>query len=285
MNEAERRQRIALRWALDPALMLSEVASMSLDPWQVTALDYAGPRLILNCCRQSGKSTVAASKGLHQALFIPDSLVLLVSPSLRQSGELMLKVRDLLDWLPGWVKPELEEDNKLSIRLANKSRIVALPGTEQRIRGFSGVDLVILDEASRVMSELYYAVRPMLAVSGGQLIMASTPWGKLGVFADTWHEENSSWKKIEINAYDCPRITDEFLAEAKASMPEVFYLQEYHCQFSDRVSQVFSFEEIMGAISADVVPLFGSVAESTNGESEEEALLPLFSGGDDEQTS
>jgi hypothetical protein len=58
----------------------------------------------------------------------------------------------------------------------------ALPGTEKTIRGFSGAALLIVDEAARVDDALYYAVKPMLAVSGGSLLMLSTPYGRRGEF-------------------------------------------------------------------------------------------------------
>ena len=38
---------------------------------------------------------------------------------------------------------QLEEDNKLSATLANRSRIVSLPGDPKTVRGFSGPSLVI----------------------------------------------------------------------------------------------------------------------------------------------
>jgi len=68
------------------------------------------------------------------------------------------------------------------MHLPNGSRIEALPGSEKTVRGFSGTSLLILDEAARVDDELYYAVRPMLAVSGGALMLLSTPFGKRGIF-------------------------------------------------------------------------------------------------------
>ena len=62
--------------------------------------------------------------------------------------------------------------------MANGSRLVALPGREETIRSYSGVRLLILDEASRVPDDLYRAVRPMLAVSHGRLVALSTPFGQ-----------------------------------------------------------------------------------------------------------
>ncbi len=69
----------------------------------------------------------------------------------------------------------LEEDNRLSFTLSNGSRVVSLPGTSETVRGFSAPRLVIEDEAAFVEDGVYGAVRPMLAVSSGRLILMSTP--------------------------------------------------------------------------------------------------------------
>ena len=73
-------------------------------------------------------------------------------------------------------------ESRLSIELETGSRIVSLPGREATIRGFSGVHLLVVDEAARVADELYQAVRPMLAVSGGRIVLLGTPFGKRGFF-------------------------------------------------------------------------------------------------------
>ncbi|MCH8093494.1 MAG: hypothetical protein IH953_02770 [Chloroflexi bacterium] len=286
MNQTEIRQRTALSWALDPSMFLAEVSGMTLDGWQIDALNYSGLRLAMNCSRQSGKSTIAAARGFHSALFMPRSLILLVSPSLRQSGELFRKCRDLLDWLPRWLRPSLIEDNRLSIQFENQSRIVSLPGTETKIRGFSGASAVIVDEASRVLDELIFALRPMLSVSGGELILGSTPFGKRGYFHKIMTADDDIWKRVTVTANECPRISDEFLAEERAEMPDQFYQQEYFCAFSDRSSQIFSWEEIQAAVTDEVLPLFSQVAGVESSAVEADALYPLFSqpndGGEDE---
>jgi hypothetical protein len=78
--------------------------------------------------------------------------------------------------------------------LPNGSRIEALPGTERTVRGFSGASLLIVDEAARVDDGLVYSVRPMLAVSGGSLMMLSTPFGRRGVFYREW-TEGEGWER------------------------------------------------------------------------------------------
>ena len=124
--------------------------------------------MLLLCSRQSGKSQVAAAIALQTALTMPGSLTLLLSPSERQSGELftdkLLKLYDSID------RPvKATKLTALQLTLANGGRIVALPGAEGTIRGYSGVALLIVDEAARVPDALYFAIRPMLAVSRGRV--------------------------------------------------------------------------------------------------------------------
>lgn len=246
-----------LAQALDPVLFAREALKFSPDPWQERALRWSGKRLLLNCCRQSGKSTTAAILALHRALFYPASLVLLVSPSLRQSSELFRKVQDMLKTLPAEQQPELVEDNKLSLTLRNKSRIVSLPGSEGTIRGFSGAALIVEDEAARVPDDLYFAVRPMLAVSGGRLILMSTPFGKRGHFFKEWTEGGDTWERIRITAHDCPRISPEFLEEERQALGDWWFRQEYLCEFVETEDQLFTYDQVMTAITGEVKPLFG----------------------------
>jgi hypothetical protein len=63
------------------------------------------------------------------------------------------------------------------MHLPNGSRIEALPGSEKTVCAFSGTSVLILDEAAGVDDKLYYAARPMLAVSRGSLMMLTTPYG------------------------------------------------------------------------------------------------------------
>ena len=78
--------------ATDP-VEVARRAGLEPDPWQQRFLRSRGHRILLNCSRQSGKSTMAAMRAVHTALYEPGSLTLLVSPSERQSSELARKVR------------------------------------------------------------------------------------------------------------------------------------------------------------------------------------------------
>jgi hypothetical protein len=245
---------VELRHALD-RVVFAESLGVVPDDWQENLLRSTSDRLLLNCSRQSGKSTMAAVAALHRGLYNPGSLVLILAPAERQAKELFSKVAGLYRQAsPGHVV-STDSSRKLGMVLENGSRIEALPGTEKTIRGFSGVDLLILDEASRVADELYHAVRPMLAVSGGSLMMLSTPYGKRGVFFDEW-TEGVGWERYEVPATEVPRISEEFLAEERLALPRRVYQQEYLCEFVETDDQVFSCADVEAAISPEVAPLF-----------------------------
>jgi hypothetical protein len=208
---------------------------------------------LLLCSRQAGKSTTAAALALQAALLEPPALVLLLSPTLRQSGELFRdKVCRLYNALDRPVPATRE--TALTLELANGSRIVSLPGEEGTVRGYSGVALLVVDEAARVPDALYFSIRPMLAVSRGRLIAMSTPFGKRGWFFEA-HRGKEPWQRVRITADQCPRITKEFLQEELRAIGDRWFRQEFFCSFEDMVGAVFSHEAIFGMLSDDVKPL------------------------------
>ena len=230
---------------------LMELAGLQPDPWQRRLLSCPSQRTMLLCSRQSGKSTASASLALHTALVRP-SLVLLLSPSLRQSVELFRKVLEQYSALDRPVAALQESGTRLE--LANGSRIVSLPGTEKTVRSFSSVALLIVDEAARVDDALYKSVKPMLAVSNGRLVALSTPFIQSGWFFDEWHSARR-WDRVRITAHDCPRISAEFLEEERQSMGPRWFAMEYLCDFQSAVGSVFDGESIRAAARDDVLPL------------------------------
>ncbi len=178
--------------------------------------------------------------------------MLVLSPSLRQSSELFKKVigfyQDLGRPIPS------ETQTALTLELTNKSRIVSLPGKEQTVRGYSGVSLLLIDEAARVSDELYYAVRPMLAVSQGRIVLLSTPCGKRGFFFHEW-DKGQDWLKIKITADQCPRITKAFLDQERRDLGERWFAQEYLCSFEESEAALFGYDVIQRALCDDVEEL------------------------------
>lgn len=151
--------------------------------------------------------------------------------------------------------PKIVNESALRLELKNGSRIVALPGTEATIRGFSGPKAVILDEASRIDDALIAAVRPMLATTQGRMIALTTPYGERGWFYEQW-ERGIGWERTRITANDCPRISKEWLEGERNEMGEWAFRQEYLCEFVDTDEQFFSSALIEAAMDSQVKPLW-----------------------------
>lgn len=235
--------------ALDPVLFANR-AGIEPDPWQAGVLRSRSQRLLLNCSRQSGKSTTTAIVGLHQAIYHPGSLVLLLSPSLRQSAELFRTLAGIYARTGAHVPSTAE--TALRLELGNGSRILSLPASEATIRGYAGVSLLVIDEASRVPTALYASVRPMLATTNGRLVALSTPFGKRGWWSDAWHDGGDTWERVQVTAEQCPRISSRFLEEERQSLGDWWYQQEYLCEFLDAESVAFRSDDIDAAFKEGV---------------------------------
>jgi len=236
-------------YAVDPAVWAGEVLGLRLDTWQRDFLRSRSKRIILNCSRQSGKSTITACLGLHESIYRTPSFGLVIAPSQDQSAELMLKFNEYREAveLPSHY---LDTDTKLAIRFANGNRFIARPGSERAARSFSAVTLLLEDEASRVIDGLYASTRPMLAVSGGRHILMSTPFGKRGHFFKIWDEQQDMWESYEIPVEMCPRISKEFIDEEKLLNP--WFEQEYHCSFLEDENSLFKYTDIVKATDNDL---------------------------------
>ncbi len=238
---------------LDPAAFAQFFLGIVPDDKQTAVLRSNSRQLILNCSRQWGKSTISSILALHQAYFHPKSLVLVVSPTLRQSGELIRKVTNYLPLIG--IRKKSDGVNALSLELPNGSRIVGLPGRDGTIRGFSGTSLLIIDEASQVADSLYRSVRPFLAASkNGRLVMMSTPYGTRGFFWEEW-ERGDNWERLQTPANECPRIDPDFLERERKSMGESWFRQEYLCHFLENENTYLPREWVEAAFTRDVKAL------------------------------
>ena len=231
------------------------------DAKQAEVLRSAAKRGILNCSRQWGKSTVAAAKAVHRAFTRPGSLVLVASPTERQSAEFLRKAAGMARRLR--IRPRGDGDNAISLLFPNGSRIIGLPGTQETSRGFTA-SLILMDEASRVRDDVYDALRPMLAVENGDLWMMSTPAGQRGFFYDTWvgntwmgntWMRNQDWFRMSVKATECPRIAADFLEGERAGMVASVFEQEYMCCFQGDGREYFERQLVLDAVDSSIPEL------------------------------
>lgn len=227
-----------LAGGLDPVKLAARIG-LDADAWQARVLREPHQRELLVVHRQGGKSVTAAVAAVHAALY-ERALVLVVSPSQRQSQELFRTILALYRSLGRPVPSESE--NALSITLENGSRVVALPADAVTIRGYSAAKLLIIDEAAWVSDDTLAAVRPMLAVSSGRMLAMSTPFGRRGWFYEA--SRSGEWRVTTVKAEQCPRITKQFLEAELAALGEWRYRQEYLCEFVDVAGLMFRSDDI-----------------------------------------
>lgn len=237
--------------ALDPGLFAAWL-KIDLDAWQQELVRSRRRQIIILCTRQAGKSMATGLLALHRAVYNPEHKIIIVAPTERQAKKMLQAIKRLYRRQPMNERVGVTKWNVFSVELANGSTIEALPGKGDTIRGEPEVHLVIVDEASRIDEELLTAVRPMLSVTGGTLVMLSTPNGKRGTFYTTWTKEadHPDWHRIgPVTAWQVPRIDRAFLEEERRDLPGPLFSQEYECLFVEQIGAVFRDDLIQAAMS------------------------------------
>ena len=233
----------------DVVAFAREVLGLRLDARQAELLGTRSRQVILNCTRQWGKSTMAAAKAVHRALRVAGSLTVIVAPSERQSAELVATVRRFCGVAGVAVKGDGR--NRASVVTPGGSRVVGLPASEATTRGFAGASLLIVDEASRVPDTVYQPMRAVLATTGGDLWLLSTPNGCNGFFYRTW-VGGGDWFRVTATAEECPRILPAQLALDRAEFSDAFFQQEYMCEFGDKDVALFRRVKLAAMVDGDL---------------------------------
>ena len=159
-----------------------------LYPFQEKALtEFKDNRYnIILKSRQLGISTLSAGYSLWLMLFHQDKNVLVIATGKDVAKNLVTKVRVMYDNLPSWLKTNVEETNKLSLRFKNGSQIKAIASNESAGRS-EALSLLILDEAAFIdkVDTIWTAAQQTLA-TGGDCIALSTPNGVGNWFHQQW---------------------------------------------------------------------------------------------------
>lgn len=238
--------------ALDPVAAVRLYLRLDPSAEQVEILRARGKRNVVVCTRGFGKSTVMAWKCAHILLTEPGALCLLVSPSGRQSAELLAKARALL--IAAGIRAKGDGANEYSLVAPNGARLVGLPGMADTVRGFHGARLLIFEEAAYVRDSVYSACRAFLAVGGGEEWLVSTPRGKIGFFWERASKPEFRYAVWRVTYKDVPWISAEFIAEERSGKGERVFRQEYEAEFLDVHDSVFNSEKLLGAVREDLQP-------------------------------
>jgi hypothetical protein len=244
-----------LAMALDATLFAAACGLTQLDPYQRDLLTAQPRRALLSVTRQGGKSAVTAVAALHKAMYTPDCLVLLGSPSQDQSGRMLRTIKRMHGQLE--TAPKVINDSALRIEFDHGSQIRAMPGDSKTVRGYSAPALIVVDEAAFADDDYIKSLRPMQATNSesGAFWALSTPQGRRGWFFETFTGSDEGWTRIRVPASACPRIDKVWLAEQLKELGPTMYEQEFNLQFIDDNSAAFS-TAIIDAAFVEFPPLW-----------------------------
>jgi Terminase large subunit, T4likevirus-type, N-terminal len=212
-------------YAIDPALWVEKELGFTPADWQSQFLRAPrGGSIIVLTARQVGKTTVASWAIAHFMLHNPGGLCVIACPAQRQSAEAVRRVHgDLIK-----VGAELRVNNVYGLELKNGSRVLALPGSDDSIRGLTVDGWIVADEAARLTEDLISALRPMRARRPhARFAMLSTAWSRTDPFWTAWASDHPSWIRLRATA-EIPGLLDaEYLEQERANMGEHKYGREY----------------------------------------------------------
>jgi len=240
-----------LALAIDPLRFVKTAFDFVPDVHQAGVLTRPDSEQLIVWSRQFGKSATVSALCLHTAVFNPESVTLIAAQRKEVAQEMVRKAKKGVRVLRGGLFPTIKKDNAGSLELSNGSRIMAVSGSESGPRGYT-VNLVVVDEASRVPEEYYEAVTPTQStVKRPKFIAMTTPYGKKGWFWDLWSKNTSCFKQL-LTYKDCPRISDEFIKKERERLPDYVFRQEYMCEFVDPKTSVFDYDEFMACVDDNV---------------------------------
>ena len=137
---------------------------------------------------------------------------MIACPAQRQSAEAVRRVREILIK----VGAEFKTDNVYGLELKNGSRVLALPGSDDSIRGLTVDGWIVADEAARLSDDLISALRPMRARRPqARFAMLSTAWSRTDPFWTAWANDDPSWMRLKATA-DIARLFDPQIPGAGA---------------------------------------------------------------------
>ena len=105
-------------------------------------------------------------------------------------------------------------DNVYGLELKNGSRVLALPGSDDSIRGLTVDGWIVADEAARLTQDLVSALHPMRARRPqARFAMLSTAWSRTDPFWTAWANDNPSWLRLRATAETDGLFSPEFLEQ------------------------------------------------------------------------
>ena len=194
--------------------------------------------------RRQGKTYISNIIGQLVCL-VPNSHVLLMSPNYSLSQISFDLQRNLIKHFDLEVTRDnakdkvIELSNQSTIRMGSINQVDSVVGRSY--------DLIIFDEAALTdgRDAFNVALRPTLDKENSKAIFISTPRGRNNYFAEFYYrgysEEFPEWCSIKATWHENPRVSEEDIREAKKTMSEAEFNQEYLADFNVFEGQIWTF--------------------------------------------
>ncbi len=126
------------------------------------------------------------------------------------------------------VGAEFRTDNVYALELKNGSRVLALPGSDDSIRGLTVDGFIIADEAAQLSNDLIAALSPMRARRpDARFAMLSTAWSRTDPFWTVWSDDDPTWMRLKATADTVSFFTPAFLEQQRRLLGEHNFQREY----------------------------------------------------------
>ena len=196
--------------------------------------------------RRQGKTYIANIVGQVVAL-VPGSHVLIMAPNYNLSQISFDLQRALIKRFGIEVLKDNAKDKVIELVNGSTIRI----GSVNQVDSCVGrsYDLIIFDEAALTdgMEAFNVALRPTLDKPTAKALFISTPRGKNNWFSVLYergfNSEFPQWFSVKATYKDNPRMTEEDVSEARKSMSDSEFRQEYEADFSTFQGKIWDLKE------------------------------------------
>ena len=234
-----------LKLPVPPYLELLGVSPLPSQVAIINAINNSKYRFVCAAVsRRQGKTYIANIIGQLVSL-VPNSNILIMSPNYSLSQISFDLQRQLIKHFDLEVAKDNAKDKV--IELSNGSTVRM--GSVNQVDSCVGrsYDLIIFDEAALAdgRDAFNVALRPTLDKDNSKAIFISTPRGRNNWFAEFFdrgfNDEFPEWCSIRAGYQDNPRMSELDIAEARKSMSEAEFRQEYEADFNTYEGQIWAF--------------------------------------------
>ena len=234
-----------LKLPINPYLDLLNVTPLPSQIAIINAINNPKYRFVSAAVsRRQGKTYIANIIGQLVSL-VPSSNILIMSPNYALSQISFDLQRTLIKHFDLEVRKDNAKDKVIELSNGSTVRMGSINQVDSCVG--RSYDLIIFDEAARADGKDAFnvALRPTLDKDNSKAIFISTPRGRNNWFAEFFYrgfsDDFPEWASIKATYTDNPRMSETDIAEARKSMSEAEFRQEYEADFNTYEGQIWKF--------------------------------------------